>query len=72
MVYKEYKHVDLCSKLREWRIDMDIPVATISLCTGYTRANVYNFENGQNNNMDLLVWYLMNGFDIKRYFREVE
>ena len=29
--------------------------------TGYTTANISSFETGRNNNMFILLWYVLNG-----------
>lgn len=62
---KELKRIgEICKKARKRH---NIPIVYIVINSGYSRANVYHFENGENNNAIILNTYMsfMNDDEIR-------
>lgn len=51
---------------KRWRIWNNIPLSRIAEELDYTIDNIAKFEQGKNNNMTILLWYILHGFDITK------
>ena len=49
---------------QNFRVSIQETQLTMSLDVNYSVESISSFENGRNNNMVLLLWYLSNGLDI--------
>ena len=49
---------------KRWRIANNIPITDVAIDTDYTKENIIKFEQGKNNNMTILLWYILNGMDV--------
>ena len=75
---QEYKFIDPVSNqpvtvgnlCKRWRILNNYKISEVAETTGYSEFNIIKFEQGQNNNMMILLWYIEHGFDISRYKKE--
>lgn len=41
----------------------------VAKATGYSKGNIGHFEQGRNDNLNILLWYIMNGLDIDELIR---
>lgn len=46
---------------KEYRIRMGYSQKTVAIDTGYTQSNVVSFEQGNNNNARIFLWYIKKG-----------
>jgi transcriptional regulator with XRE-family HTH domain len=47
---------------KDYRLSLGILQSEVAKDTGYSIENVSKFENGNNNNMKIFLWYLEKGF----------
>ena len=52
-------------KCKDFRLSLGILQSQVAEDTGYSIENVSKFENGNNNNMKILLWYLQHGLRIE-------
>lgn len=48
---------------RTWRIENGYTQKQIGMDTGYVQSNISSFEHGMNDNMTILMWYVVHGFN---------
>ena len=48
---------------RRWRVQHGYTQDHIAQELHYTQTNISRFENGSNDNMTILLWYIKHGFD---------
>lgn len=49
-------------KCKEFRISIGLLQSDVAADTGYSIENVSKFENGNNNNLKIFMWYVQKGF----------
>ena len=49
---------------KDFRVSLGILQSEVAHDTGYSIENVSKFENGNNNNMKIFLWYLQKGLRI--------
>ncbi len=49
-------------KCKEFRISIGLLQSDVAADTGYSIENVSKFENGNNNNLKIFMWYVHKGF----------
>lgn len=59
--------VEIGNLCKRWRIMNNFDLSEVAQATGYTTDNIVKFEQGKNNNMKILLWYLEHGFDVSRF-----
>ena len=72
---KTYKFIDPVSNqstpigelCKRWRIMNNYRLSDVASDLEYSEDNVKKFEQGTNNNMNMLLWYIRHGFDITRF-----
>lgn len=72
---KEYKFIDPVSGrdvnigylCKRWRIGNNYQLSQVAIDTDYTQDNIIKFEQGKNNNMNILLWYIEHGFEVRKY-----
>lgn len=72
---KEYKFIDPVSGrdvnigylCKRWRIGNNYQLSQVAADTDYTQDNIIKFEQGKNNNMNILLWYIEHGFEVRKY-----
>lgn len=47
---------------KDFRISLGILQSEVARDTGYSIENVSKFENGNNNNLKIFMWYVQKGF----------
>lgn len=52
-------------KCKDFRLSLGILQSQVAEDTGYSIENISKFENGNNNNMKILLWYLQHGLRIE-------
>lgn len=70
---KEYKFKDGITErfepvaffCKRWRMANNFSIVDVADATGYSKENIIKFEQGNNNNMMILLWYLLNGLKIE-------
>jgi transcriptional regulator with XRE-family HTH domain len=50
---------------KDFRLSLGILQSEVARDTGYSIENVSKFENGNNNNMKIFLWYLQKGFKME-------
>lgn len=50
---------------KDYRTSLGILQSEVAHDTGYSIENVSKFENGNNNNMKIFLWYLHKGFKME-------
>lgn len=60
------KHIGI--SCRRWRLSMGYDVKQICDETGYCPATISLFEQGDNNNATLFMWYIAHGFNTDKDF----
>ena len=56
----------ICGKFRK---TLNLTQADVAKATGYSTGNIGHFEQGRNDNLNILLWYIMNGLDINELIR---
>lgn len=72
---KTYKFIDPVSNqttpigelCKRWRIMNNYRLSDVASDLEYSEDNVRKFEQGANNNLMMLLWYIRHGFDITRF-----
>lgn len=54
---------------RSFRRSLKMTQADVAKATGYSAGNVGHFEQGRNDNLNIFLWYIMNGLDIDDLIR---
>lgn len=49
-------------KCKDFRISIGLLQSDVAVDTGYSIENVSKFENGNNNNLKIFMWYVQKGF----------
>lgn len=68
-VTERYEHIGYFCK--RWRIANNYTLQDVAEFTGYGKDNIIKFEQGKNNNMTILLWYVIQGFKIENFASEV-
>lgn len=53
------------NKCKEYRLSLGILQSEVAKDTGYSIENISKFENGNNNNMKILLWYIGKGLKLE-------
>ena len=53
----------LCKK---WRLSQGITQYRIALEVGCTQSNISHFEAGMNDTLSIYLWYVLNGFELRK------
>ena len=62
--YNSVKVGEICQRFRREKTNATQSDIAHELC--YVKSNISAFERGRNNNADILLWYIMQGLDIRR------
>ena len=54
---------ELCKR---WRITNNFALSEVAEELDYSVDNIVKFEQGKNNNMMILLWYLLHGFNLNK------
>lgn len=60
----DYTLREIGDACRQFRKRQGYTQVHIAIDTGYTPSNVSHFENGANDNIKLLMWYIDHGFSL--------
>ena len=63
--------VNIGNLCKRWRIMSNYKISDIADELYYTEDNIRKFEQGLNNNMTILLWYINHGFDVTRFISTV-
>lgn len=61
------EHVEISFFCKRWRIMNNIKISDIAEELDCSEDNIYKFEQGNNNNMSILLCYAKRGFDITKF-----
>ena len=50
---------------KDFRLSLGILQSEVAHDTGYSIENVSKFENGNNNNLKIFMWYVQKGFKLR-------
>ena len=50
---------------KDFRVSLGILQSEVARDTGYSIENVSKFENGNNNNLKIFMWYVQKGFKLR-------
>ena len=50
---------------KNFRLSLGILQSEVARDTGYSIENVSKFENGNNNNLKIFLWYIQKGFKLR-------
>lgn len=59
-------------KCKDFRISLGLLQSDVAVDTGYSIENVSKFENGNNNNMRILLWYINRGLKLEGVENETD
>ena len=60
----------ICKRFRKEKTNLTQSDVARELC--YVKTNVSAFENGRNNNANILLWYIMRGLDVRKELNDAE
>lgn len=52
---------------KRWRIGNEYNLSQVAEDTNYSQDNIIKFEQGKNNNLNIFLWYVEHGFEVKKY-----
>lgn len=62
--------MEIGKKCKDFRLSLEISLTQVAKDVGYTRQNIWNFENGLNHNYRILMWYVEHGLNLNRSEKE--
>lgn len=68
----EYRYREIGNICSEHRRKLGKTQLNVAVELDCSIENVSAFENGRNNNMSMLIWYLKNGLDIEKIMEVLE
>lgn len=60
------------NECRELRLLLGLKQTCVAVDTNYSQDTISGFENGRNNNMFILLWYINYGLDLESILEEYE